>query len=127
MPWPLTQQNRAALVRAKETLDVDYLIMPVEAKASSRGRVVALKEKPGFLCDFAWVSDPSNEYAVLAALDWALSDEFDIRATTVLDTLKSIFGRETRELTREEHAFESLSRNLELDLVGVNDRGVAFR
>ena len=82
---------------AKAKLDVDVLIQPVEAVPGSPGRVIALRKRPTFICEYAFVPEP-NEKSIEAALDWALSDKFDSRATTVVQQLEDIFGKGVTEI-----------------------------
>jgi hypothetical protein len=88
-----------AFKAAKASMGIDYLIQPVRAVCGSPFRVIALRERPDFVCDYAFVKNPT-EASIRSAMDWALSDKVDSRATTVLDVLKQIFGEDTRELGR---------------------------
>lgn len=82
---------------AKDKLGLDYLIQPVDAVVRSPGRIIALRERPNFICDHAFVPNPNPE-SISAALEWALGDSEDQRATSVLDMLRDIFGRGVQEV-----------------------------
>jgi len=82
---------------AKGELSLDYLIQPVRALYGSPFRVIALRKAPEFLCDYALVKEP-NVASIREAMKWALSEDDDPRATTVVKTLEGIFGRPVTEL-----------------------------
>ena len=83
--------------KAKSKLSFDGLIQPVRAVAGSPFRVVSLRKHPDFLCDYAFVPEPS-EKSVTAAMGWALGDTDDPRAITVLKSLRKIFGEGVTEV-----------------------------
>lgn len=96
-PSAPTGDDLTLLREAKAKLDTDVLIQPVEAVPGSPGRVIALRQKPNFICDYAFIPEPKPD-SMLAALDWALSDKFDSRATTVVQQLQDIFGKGVEEI-----------------------------
>jgi len=81
---------------AKSKLSLDYLIKPVRAVYGSPFRIIALRERPDFICDHALVAKP-NVDSIQAAMEWALSDKEDSRAKTVISMLREIFGEGVRE------------------------------
>jgi len=81
---------------AKGKMSLDYLIQPVRAVYGSPFRIIALRKRPDFICDHAFVKEPS-EKSIQAALEWALSEKEDSRATTVINMLEEIFGEGVRE------------------------------
>ena len=85
---------------AKGELSLDYLIQPVRAFYGSPFRVIALKEAPKFICDYALVAKPSVN-SIREAMKWALGEHDDARAVTVLDTFKKIFGEGVVEVGRK--------------------------
>jgi hypothetical protein len=102
LPLPIypakpTGNDLAMLKEAKAKLNVDTLIQPVRAVHGSPGRVIALREKPHWICDYAYIPNPNPE-SMKEALAWALGITEDSRSITVIRTLKEIFGPETREL-----------------------------
>lgn len=105
-PWPLNEVDYGAVRLAKARLGVEWKVLPRPAIAGSPGRILALREPPPFLCDYALVNDPQNGNSMLAALEVALGLKDDERMNTVLDTLKSIFGEGVREIPAEELAAE---------------------
>jgi hypothetical protein len=84
---------------AKASMGIERLIQPVRAVQGSPFRIIALRERPEFICDYALVKNPTPA-SIRAAMEWALSESSDSRATTVLDMLKEIFGEGIRELGR---------------------------
>ena len=82
---------------AKGELSLDYLIQPVRALQGSPFRVIALRKRPEFLCDYALVKQP-NVASIREAMKWALGTHDDVRATTVVNTLEGIFGKPVIEL-----------------------------
>lgn len=93
---------------AKAALALSFVVQPVPAVPGGPVRVLALRERPNFLCDHALVADPMNPDAMLAALRWVLDDSFvDPRATTrdemMLPWLRSVLGEGVRELEPETH------------------------
>ena len=89
-----------AFKAAKASMGIDYLIQPVRAVNGSPFRIIALRERPEFICDYALVKNPT-ESSIRSAMEWALSDKFDDRATTVVKMLEEIFGKGVRELGRD--------------------------
>lgn len=98
-PAKPTGADLEAFKAAKASMGIDYLIQPLRAVNGSPFRVIALRERPDFICDYALVKNPT-EASVRSAMDWALGDEVDNRATTVLDMLKEIFGEGVKDLGR---------------------------
>ena len=88
-----------AFKAAKASMGIEYLIQPVRAVNGSPFRVIALRERPDFICDYALVKNPT-EGSIRSAMEWALSDKVDDRATTVVKMLEEIFGEGVRELGR---------------------------
>ena len=100
-PSKPTGDDLAILKAAKELVVTETLIKPVRAVPGSPGRVIALREKPGWLCDYAYIPNP-NPDSMKAALEWALGLTEDARGITVIRTLREIFGPGVRELTIDE-------------------------
>ena len=86
-----------AFKAAKASMGIQYLIQPVRAVYGSPFRVIALRERPEFICDYALVKEPSQK-SIQAALEWALGEHEDSRAVTIVSTLKKIFKGEVREI-----------------------------
>lgn len=82
---------------AKGELSLDYQIQPVRGVYGSPSRIIALKERPDFICDHALVQNPTVE-SIKAAMEWALGDKEDSRATTMQKMLEKIFGEGVREV-----------------------------
>lgn len=95
----ITTEDMAALKQAKAALDVDFLIVPTQAIPGGPSRIIALREPPPFLADFALIRDTSNPLATKAALSWALSVTVeDTRASLILNQMQAVFGPETKEI-----------------------------
>lgn len=101
--WPSvpTGGALAALKQAKQQIPDAPLVSPVRAVPGSPGRVLAIGERPPFLCDYALVAEATPE-RIKPALEWVLGLREDERGMTVLKKLKQIFGPETTEVTRED-------------------------
>src|SRR4051812_4552606 len=81
-----------AVRQAKAALSVNYRVAPSPAAPGGPTRVLALREAPPWLCDYALVSDPNNAESMVAALEWVLGDGDDDRATLIIDQLRAQFG-----------------------------------
>jgi len=102
MPLPIypakpTGYDLEILKQAKALIPGNILIQPVRAVLGSPGRVIALREKPYWVCDYAFIPKPTVE-SLKSALEWALELKEDARGITVIKVLKEIFGEHTREL-----------------------------
>ena len=82
---------------AKGELSLDYLLKPVRGLYGSPFRIIALRERPDFICDHAFVEKPTVQ-SIREAMRWALGEEEDSRATTVVNMLEGIFGKTVTEL-----------------------------
>lgn len=76
---------------------MDFLVTPVKAVPGSPGRILAIGEKPPFVCDYALVAKPTVE-SIKNALEWVLGDHDDPRARTVVQVLEEIFGNGVKEI-----------------------------
>lgn len=98
----------APIRAAKVELAVDFTARPVAVSTLYPGpasaRILAVGSRPPFLCDYALVSERTGPQGWKAAVAWALELIEDERSTTVLDTLRSIFGAGVRELDVQEVA-----------------------
>lgn len=81
----------ALIKEAKASLNYVHLIQPVDAVPGSPGRILALRERPSFLCDHAFVQNVTLE-SVTAALKYCLGLNDDPRGTTIVMMLKETFG-----------------------------------
>jgi hypothetical protein len=86
-----------ALKQAKVNLDLNYLISPEKAVPGSPGRVLAIGEKPNFLCDYAYVKEPTVE-SLQQALSWCLELKEDTRGVTIGRMLSELWGGEVKEI-----------------------------
>ena len=92
-------EDLTAIKQAKAALNLDFNVTPINAEPGCPVRIIALRVRPNFICDYALISDPSNPKAVLAALGWALDPSaVDSRATLVVDMLQEILGADVKEV-----------------------------
>jgi hypothetical protein len=92
-----------ALKQAKANLHLNYLISPEKAAPGSPGRVLAIGEKPNFLCEYAYVANPTVE-SLQAALSWVLGITEDARGVTIARMLSEIMGGEVKEIANNNHS-----------------------
>ena len=102
LPLPIypskpTGSDLAMLKEAKSRVGTGILIQPVRAVQGSPGRVLALRERPHWICDYAYLPEP-NVDSLKEALQWVLNLKEDSRGITVIRTLKEIFGQGTTEI-----------------------------
>jgi hypothetical protein len=86
-----------ALKQAKVNLDLNYLISPEKAVPGSPGRVLAIGEKPNFLCDYAYVKEPTVD-SLQQALAWCLELKEDSRGVTIGRMLSELLRGEVKEI-----------------------------
>ena len=115
-PWPIDPEDMRRLRAAKAKLDTPFKVVPTEAKPGVRGRVLALGTQPVPLCHegFALVHDTSNEAALLAGLEWAITRKVDDRATTLLQVLEGLIPGIV-EIDKKTLAMENISKTLNLE------------
>ena len=82
---------------AKAQIQTDALVKPVRAVIGSPGRILAIGEKPDWICEYAYVKEPSTQ-SFKEALEWILGIKEDPRGVTIIRTLREIFGPDVREL-----------------------------
>ena len=97
--WPQKPQEPilAMLKQAKAQLQTSILISPERAVPGSPGRVLAIGSKPNFLCDYAYVANPTVE-SLTQALAWCLHLKEDVRGVTIARMLSEIMGGEVKEI-----------------------------
>lgn len=97
--WPQKPEGQTLemLKQAKQQLQTSLLISPERAAPGSPGRVLAIGSKPNFLCDYAYVAEPTVE-SLTAALSWCLGLKEDARGVTIGRMLSEIMGGEVREV-----------------------------
>lgn len=88
---------------AKAALGLPYRCVPTEIEEGTiEDRVVAIGERPPFVCSYALVTERTTPENLQAVVAWALYEREDDRAMTVADCLGVIFGPGVVELTREQ-------------------------
>ncbi|NBR24515.1 MAG: hypothetical protein EBU08_12235 [Micrococcales bacterium] len=97
--WPRkpTGPDLDLIKQAKSSLSYPHLIQPVDAVPGSPGIILALRERPNFICDHAFVQNVTLE-SITAALKHCLGLTDDSRGTTVTMMLKEVFGEELKEI-----------------------------
>jgi hypothetical protein len=107
---------------AKATLDIDKKVKPIGVNAladlpSLHAHVLAIGSRPPFLCDYALTSERTSPAGWQRALRWVLDpDHYEEKATTMLDTLTSLYGPATREIPPEQLEAERKMRVYQLGL-----------
>jgi len=101
-PSTPTGADLAMFKEAKESLSLPFLIKPVRAVPGSPGRIIALRERPNFICDHAFIPEP-NPKSILEALKWATGENHDPRAVSVAQMLSEIFKSEVTEIAIPEN------------------------
>lgn len=81
----------AAIREAKQQLNLNVQVKPVIATPGF-GRVLAIGERPPFICDHALVKDVNNIESLKAALKWCITGEHDDRVTTMEKWLSRLFN-----------------------------------
>src|SRR6478736_2078682 len=82
---------------AKRTLNISEKVHPIGVTSLSDlpdlyARVLAIGTRPPFICDYALTSERTSPAGWERALAWVLGvNEFDEKATTIVDVLSSIF------------------------------------
>ena len=84
--------------QAKSQMSTELLIQPVRAVIGSPGRVLAIGEKPDWMCEYAYVETP-NIKSLKEALEWVLELKEDPRGVTLIKRMTEIFGPGVRELS----------------------------
>lgn len=124
-PWPVSAEDMAAVKQAKLDSGLSFKVMPRPAVPGSPGRILALRKEPHFLTvePFALVADPSNAAGMLAAMRFVYDpNNDDPRGRSALTQLRAIFGKDVKEIGKEQLALENVSVNLDLA-----DRKVEYR
>ena len=96
-PRTPNEKDMQLLRDAKKALKSETLIIPTDAVPGSPGRILALREPPPWLCDYALVKEP-NVQSLTAALDWIINNKEDRRGVTIVRKLQEIFGPGVKEI-----------------------------
>lgn len=90
----------ALVRRAYEEINPPFSVQPVAAQPGEPVRVLGMGQFPPFICDLAYVPDPTNYEQVKNRMTWLLlAPDGDENGFCVLDYLKAIFGPDVREVT----------------------------
>ncbi|MFE6967244.1 hypothetical protein ACFVAJ_19350 [Agromyces sp. NPDC057679] len=105
---PMQDGDLDLLKAAKQSLDLSFLVRPVDAtnEVPGRLRVLALRSRPGYPCDNVLVADPTDASALRSALEWTLRqrENHHLAMTSdemLLPILQSVFGSSVREIFEE--------------------------
>lgn len=96
-PRKPTGENLELIKIAKQSLSVNFKIQVCDAVPGSPGRVLAIGSKPNFLCEYAYVANPTVE-SLTQALAWCLHLKEDVRGVTIARMLSEIMGGEVKEI-----------------------------
>lgn len=83
--------------QAKSEIHADLLVQPVRAVLGSPGRILAIGQKPDWMCEYAYVEQP-NPKSLKEALEWVLEIKEDPRGVTLIKMMTEIFGPGVKEL-----------------------------
>jgi hypothetical protein len=86
--------------QAKSMVNTSTLLQPVRAVHGSPGRVLAIKEKPDWMCEYAYVKEP-NVKSLKEAIEWILGITEDPRGVTLIKVMREIFGPEVKDVTAQ--------------------------
>ena len=92
-----TSEVMGMIKEAKAQVNTDTLVKPVRAVHGSPGRILAIGEKPEWICEYAYIKEPSTQ-SFKEALEWILGIREDPRGVTIIRTLREIFGPGVQEL-----------------------------
>ena len=95
-----TGDGLAAIKKAKAAIKSDLLVKPVRAIPGSPGRILAIREKPNFVCSYALVENPTEEN-LKPALEWILGLNENYKGYGAIVMLREIFGLEVTEIAAE--------------------------
>lgn len=104
--WGPIQRER--LVAAKESLWLDYKVVPRAVDAPTAfERVLAWGTPPPVMCEYALVTDESTDQEIEDALAWVLEEDGPDVGLTYADLLTVLVGPGVREIPAEELAAEA--------------------
>lgn len=131
-PYPITDEDRALIKAAKDSLGLDFQVRiepafnedATESRMDSTGRALILRVECPLICDSAAVpslgASGAPSAGLIAAVKWCVTDIEDDRASTVVDKLLE-YGY--KELSIDEIAYKDISRRLDLS----NEKKVRFK
>lgn len=96
-PWPMTPEQSALVREAKLRIAEAPVVQPVPANPGEPGRVLGLGAFPPFVCELAYVPNPTSVDEIENRLRWLLLDQ-GAPGFGVKDYLSSIFGAEVKEV-----------------------------
>jgi hypothetical protein len=100
-----TPSDIEKLKRAKQSLGIAVSVIPRKAFVGCNGRVLAVGQKPDWICDYAYI-DSFDDPALTKKLKWIiLGDEGTGQIpgpVRTLDMLRAILGEGVTEITEEQ-------------------------
>lgn len=85
---------------AKSLITTDIKVVPSRAVNGSPGRILAIGEKPDWVCEYAYVKEP-NVKSLKEAMEWILGITEDPRGVTLIKVMREIFGPEVKDVTAQ--------------------------
>jgi hypothetical protein len=86
--------------QAKAAIQTSTLLQPVRAVHGSPGRILAISEKPDWVCEYAYVERP-NVKSLKEAMEWILGITEDPRGVTLIKVMREIFGPGVKDVTAQ--------------------------
>jgi hypothetical protein len=88
------------LKQAKAAINIKTLIQPAKAVQGSPGRILAIGEKPDWICEYAYIEEP-NVKSLKEAMEWILGITEDPRGVTLIKVMREIFGPGVKDVTAQ--------------------------
>jgi hypothetical protein len=100
--YPAKPEGRVLemIKQAKAGINTSKLLQPVRAVHGSPGRILAIGEKPDWICEYAYVKEP-NVKSLKEAMEWILGITEDPRGVTLIKVMREIFGPEVKDVTAQ--------------------------
>ena len=86
--------------QAKGMINTNILMQPVRAVHGSPGRILAIGDKPDWVCEYAYVKT-ANVKSIKEAIEWILGITEDPRGVTLIKVMREIFGPGVRDVTAQ--------------------------
>jgi hypothetical protein len=85
---------------AKGLINTRTMVQPVRAVHGSPGRVLAIGQRPDWICEYAYIEEPSVK-SIKEAMEWILGIKEDPRGMTIIRVMREIFGPGVKDVTAE--------------------------
>ncbi len=97
-PWPQPDDRLAAIYEAFMKTGPNYSAQPVPAQPGEPGRVLGMGEFPPFVCELAYVPDPTDQGQIDNRVKWMLTDPDSAKGFGIADYLSAILGAPVKEV-----------------------------